>query len=117
MKTRTRLPAANGIAPELLPSSFLLYSFVPLFPFKRGRGKQAKLATDRRGKSLVTEVDYRTGVGKNLAKGTTFLIPLQAQGIRFSFTLGETENSISGEALVVAGGGGKAFSGPVNGES
>lgn len=27
MKTRTRLPAANGIAPELLPSSFLLYFF------------------------------------------------------------------------------------------
>lgn len=83
----------------------------------RGRGKQAKLATDRRGKSLVTEVDYRTGVGKNLAKGTTFLIPLQAQGIRFSFRLGKTENSISGEALVVAGGGGKAFSGPVKVES
>ncbi|KAL0300214.1 UNVERIFIED_CONTAM: putative mitochondrial protein [Sesamum calycinum] len=36
----------------------------------RGRGKQAKLAPDRRGKSLVTEVDYRTGVGKNLAKGS-----------------------------------------------
>lgn len=85
----------------------------------RGRGKQAKLATDRRGKSLVTEVDYRTGVGKNLAKGTTFLIPLQGftQGIRFSFRLGKTENSISGEALVVAGGGGKAFSGPMKVES
>lgn len=42
-----------------------------------------------------------------------FLIPLQrlTQGILFSFTLGETENSIAGEALVVAGGGGKAFSG------
>ncbi|KAL0288984.1 UNVERIFIED_CONTAM: Photosystem II protein D1 [Sesamum calycinum] len=65
------------------------------FSLSRGRGKQAKLATDRRGKSLVTEVDYRTGVGKNLAKGTTFLIPLQAQGIRFSFRLGKTENSIS----------------------
>lgn len=48
-----------------------------------------------------------------------FRIPLQrlTKGIRFSFTLGETENSISGEALVVAGGRGKAFSGPVNGES
>lgn len=47
------------------------------------------------------------------------MIPPQrlTQGIRFSFTLGKTENSISGEALVVAGGGGKAFSGPVNGES
>jgi hypothetical protein len=58
-------------------------------------------------------------VGKNLAKGTTFLIPLQGltQGIRFSFTLGKTENSISGEALVVAGGGGKAFSGPMKVES
>lgn len=48
-----------------------------------------------------------------------FLIPLQrfTQEIRFSFTPGETENSIAGEALVVAGGGGTAFSGPVNGES
>ena len=36
----------------------------------RGRGKQAKLATDRRGNCLVTEVDYRTGVGKNIAKGS-----------------------------------------------
>ena len=41
------------------------------------------------------------------------MIPLQrlTQGILLSFTLGETENSIAGEALVVAGGGGKAFSG------
>jgi hypothetical protein len=48
-----------------------------------------------------------------------FLIPLQrlTKGIRFSFTLGETENSIAGEALVVAGGRGRALSGPVNGES
>ena len=48
-----------------------------------------------------------------------FLIPLQllTQEIRLSFTPGETENSIVGEALVVAGGGGVAFSGPMNGES
>ncbi|KAK4411970.1 hypothetical protein Salat_2998100 [Sesamum alatum] len=120
MKTRTRLPAANGIAPELLPSSFLLYSFVPLFPFKRSfqrKGEASKASHGSEGKESCNRSRLRTGVGKNLAKGTTFLIPLQAQGIRFSFTLGETENSISGEALVVAGGGGKAFSGPVNGES
>lgn len=38
MKTRTRLPAANGIAPELLLSSFLLYSFAHfLFFLERKR--------------------------------------------------------------------------------
>ncbi|KAL0295260.1 UNVERIFIED_CONTAM: putative mitochondrial protein [Sesamum calycinum] len=46
------------------------YSFTLNQGISRGRGKQAKLAPDRRGKSLVTEVDYRTGVGKNLAKGS-----------------------------------------------
>lgn len=107
MKTRTRLSAANGIAPELLPSSFFLYSFAhflerkrrwlgneagstgrPSFgqPIRRQRNpirqflflysssrafpRQAKLAPDQRGNSVVTEVDYRTGAGKNLAKGS-----------------------------------------------
>jgi len=44
-------------------------------------------------------------VGKNLAKGS--ISDSSPTGIRFSFTLGKTENSIAGEALVVAGGGGK----------
>ncbi|TYI76262.1 hypothetical protein E1A91_D06G063500v1, partial [Gossypium mustelinum] len=65
------------------------YSFTFNQGLSRGRGKQAKLAPDRRGKSVVTEVDYRTGVGENIAKG-------------------KTKNLIAGEALVVAGGGGKA---------
>ncbi|KAL0293915.1 UNVERIFIED_CONTAM: hypothetical protein Scaly_3133300 [Sesamum calycinum] len=104
MKTRTRLPAANGIAPELLPSSsFSILSF--LFFLSRGGYKRKACSTGRpffcslfesrflflyfesryfprkreaskaspgsEGKeSLVTEVDYRTGVGKNLAKGS-----------------------------------------------
>lgn len=46
------------------------YSFTLNQGLFRGRGKQAKLAPDRRGNSVVTEVDYRTGVGKNLAKGS-----------------------------------------------
>lgn len=46
------------------------YSFTLNQGLSRGRGKQALLAPDRRGNSVVTEVDYRTGVGKNLAKGS-----------------------------------------------
>ena len=45
---------------------------------------------------VVTEVDYRGRISPKVQ----FEIP----GIRFSFTLGETENSIAGEAFVVAGG-------------
>ncbi|KAL0287964.1 UNVERIFIED_CONTAM: hypothetical protein Scaly_2750000 [Sesamum calycinum] len=95
MKTRTRLPAANGIAPELLPSSFLLYSFVPLFPFKRyfpRKREASKASPGSEGKESCNRSRLPNG-------------------------LGETENSISGEALVVAGGRGKAFSGPVKVES
>ncbi|KAM7460097.1 hypothetical protein LguiA_035927 [Lonicera macranthoides] len=44
------------------------YSFTFNQGLTRGRGKQAKLAPDRRGKSVVTKVDYRTGVGENIAK-------------------------------------------------
>lgn len=44
------------------------YSFTLNQGLTRGRGKQAKLALDRRGKSVVTEVDYRTGVGENIVK-------------------------------------------------
>lgn len=44
------------------------YSFTLNQGLTRGRGKQAKLAPDRRGKSVVTEVDYRTGVGENIVK-------------------------------------------------
>lgn len=39
---------------------------IKVFPEEEG----SKLAPDRRGNSVVTEVDYRTGVGKNLAKGS-----------------------------------------------
>ena len=46
------------------------YSFTFNQGLTKGRGKQAKLAPDRRGKSVVTEVDYRTGVGENIAKGS-----------------------------------------------
>ena len=59
-------------------------------------------------------------MGKNPAKGSisdSSQTVNSRDSILFYFTLGETENSIAGEALVVAGGGGKAFSGPVNGES
>lgn len=44
------------------------YSFTFHQGLTKGRGKQAK--PDRRGKSVVTEVDYRTGVGENIAKGS-----------------------------------------------
>ncbi len=71
--------------------------------------KQAKLAPDRRGKSVVTEVDYRTGVGENIAKGSiSDSSPTVNSRDSILFFLGKTENSIAGEALVVAGGGGKA---------
>ncbi|KAK7298913.1 hypothetical protein VNO77_46233 [Canavalia gladiata] len=44
-------------------------------------------------------------------------IILYRKKVDFFLHSSKTENSIAGEALVVAGGGGKAFSGPVNGES
>jgi hypothetical protein len=53
-------------------------------------------------------------VGKNLAKGSisdSSPTVNSRDSILFYATLGKTENSIAGEALVVAGGGGKAFSG------
>ena len=85
------------------------YSFTFNQGLSRGRGKQAKLAPDRRGKSVVTEVDYRTGVGENIAKGSiSDSSPTVNSRDSILFLLGKTENSIAGEALVVAGGGGKA---------